>query len=56
MPKHKPVKPPKPRKVDVFAKSGQAAKMKARREAIEAGDLEGAQAAYRRGYYKRGGK
>lgn len=41
----------KKRKVDVFAASGLAARLKARREAIEAGDLAGAQEAYIRGNY-----
>lgn len=58
MPKpHKP-KQPKPRKADTFAKgtTSTAARLKARRQAIESGDLAGAQKAYTRGYYKRGGK
>lgn len=41
----------KQRKVDVFAASGLAAKLKARRQAIEAGDISGAQEAYERANY-----
>lgn len=39
------------RKVDVFAVSGLAAKLRARREAVNAGNLSGASEAYERGEY-----